>query len=364
MKAYKLHGGVKRRWRKIALLIAASLVVLGGVTLFAVRRVYLDNLKAVDVSAREEIVVAIASGSSLDQIATNLEQKKVIKADWAFKRYVNSKELGESLKAGTYRFNTSQDVASIVDDLVEGRVDVSLFTIFPGQRIDQIRDAFIETGGYTIEEVDTALSPAHYSGHPALVDKPTTATLEGYLYPDSYQRVAETRPDTIIAAALDEMAKALTPDVRAGIVAQGLNIYEGIILASVVEGEVSSANPEDKPRVAQVFLKRLKEDKALESNATTLYGAALEGKLKGLTRAEILDQYESYESAYNTYSHKGLPPSPVSNVSATSLQAVARPAQTNFLYFVSGDDCVTYFSNTFDEHQANIDKHLKKGCGN
>lgn len=160
------------------------------------------------------------------------------------------------------------------------------------------------------------------------------------------------------------MADALSPEVRAGIAKQGIDIYQGIILASIVENEASDNNPEDKPMVAQVFLKRLKEDWALESNATTLYGAALEGKLQGLSRQEVIDRYENYDSAYNTYKHKGLPPSPVSNVSRSSLRAVASPAKTKFSYFVSGDDCVTYFSDTLEEHEAKVRQKLKKGCGN
>ncbi len=360
MKAYKLHPRSRRRWPKVLIVIAIVLALAGIGALVGARRLYSENLKAVSASNKVEAVVAIPSGSSLDSIAKTLKQKNLIRADWAFKRYVNSKELGELLKAGTYRFNTSQDVAAIVDDLVEGKVDIELFTIFPDKRIDEVRQAFIEAGNFSAGEVDAALNPDRYPGHPALVDKPAGASLEGYLYPDSFQRIAETSASTIITQSLDEMAKALTPDIRAGIAKQGLSVYQGLVLASIVEREVTANNPQDRPQVAQVFYRRLKENMPLQSDATAVYGAALAGKADSLSHEEIL----VFDSAYNTYNHAGLPPTPISNITSSSLQAVANPASTNFLYFVSGDDCVTHFSNTVEEHEANVQKYLKKGCGN
>ncbi len=360
MKAYKLHPKARKNWRKIALILSIVLLIGAAGALIGVRRLYTENLKPVNVSAHQDVVVAIASGSSLDQIAKNLKKKEVIRADWAFKRYVNSKQLSESLKAGTYKFNTSQDVDSIVQALVNGRVDVGLFTIFPDKRIDEIRAAFIEAGHYSIVEVDAALNPANYTGHPALVDKPAGISLEGFLYPDSFQRVAETSAVTIVTQSLDEMAKALTPDIRAGIARQGIGVYQGLVLASIVEHEVSATNPADRPQVAQVFYRRLKENIPLQSDATAVYGAALAGKADKLTHTQILD----FDSSYNTYNHAGLPPTPISNITASSLAAVANPATTNYLYFVSGDDCVTRFSSTVQEHDANVQKYLKKGCGN
>src|SRR5690606_37142837 len=114
-------------------------------------------------------------------------------------------------------------------------------------------------------------NPAAYLGHPALEGKPLGASLEGYLYPESFQRTGATTVQSIISQSLDEMAEALTPDIRAGIAAQGLSIHEGIILASIVGKEVSGKNPADRPQAAQVFLKRLKIGMRLQSNATDNY---------------------------------------------------------------------------------------------
>jgi UPF0755 protein len=198
--------------------------------------------------------------------------------------------------------------------------------------------------------VDKALYPAQYADHPALADKPTNASLEGYLYPDSYQKTADTKPETIIRASLDEMQKHLTPELRAAMSKQGLTVHEGVVLASIVEQEVSKKA--DKPTVAQVFLLRLKKGMPLGSDVTAFYGSIKAGQAPSV----------SYDSPYNTRLHPGLPPGPISNVSQASLEAVANPAGSDYLYFVAGDDGNTYFSHTNEEHEALTKQYCKKLC--
>jgi UPF0755 protein len=154
-----------------------------------------------------------------------------------------------------------------------------------------------------------------------------------------------------VSAALEELDTKLTPDVRAAFAQQGLSTYEGLVLASVVEQEVSHAT--DRAMAAQVFIKRLRIGMSLGSDVTALYGAHLAGKTGSLT----------YDSPYNTLLHKGLPPTPISNVSDSSLQAVAHPASTDYLFFVAGDDGVTHFTNTAEEHEAAAQKYCHKLCG-
>lgn len=296
------------------------------------------------------IEIVVKKGATDDQIGQLLQEKKVIKSSWAFRRYVSSKSAQGSLKAGTYEISPSQSVPEIVSQLTHGKIVTNLVTILPGKRLDQIRTSLIQFG-FSEESVDAALNPASYAGNSALVDKPVAANLEGYLYPDSYQRTAETTPKVIIQSALKEMDAVLTPELRDGFARQGLSTYQGIILASIVENEVS--NTADREKVAQVFLKRLKIGMKLESNVTSDYGAALDGQ-KGTSK---------YPSPFNTYLHAGLPPTPVGNVTKDSLRAVAFPASTDWLYFVSGDDGTTHFSNNLAEHEANVRQYCTKNCG-
>jgi UPF0755 protein len=341
----------KPKWPMIILAGFITTVLVAGFAVFMVRKVYHDNLKPASASQRSQLFT-VPQGASTQEIASSLKKAGLIRASWAFEWYVRNEGLRDEVQAGTYNLRPNLSVPEIADVLTQGEVAKDLVTILPGQRIDQVRKALIEKYGFSQASVDEALKPENYADHPALVDKPTNANLEGYLYPESFEKTADTNPRTIIKSSLDEMHKILTPDLRAGIVRQGLTVHQGVILASVIEQEVSNA--EDKKTVAQVFLRRLREGRALESDPTALYGAILDGAEPTLT----------YDSPYNTYKHPGLMPGPISNVSEASLFAVANPSATDYLYFVAGDDGKTYFSRTLAEHEALTEKHCKTLCGN
>ncbi len=347
MKTYKSN-------KKSGKLSRLQLIIIGGVALLIIgtvvvlRQTYNHNLQPVSASQRA-VLVDIPLGSTVHEIATNLQNQGVIRAAWAFEWYVRNNDVRDQLQAGTYSLRPNQSVQDIVVVLTQGKVATDLVTILPGQRIDQVRSALINNG-FSAADVDAALNPRLYANHPALADKPTNASLEGYLYPDSYQKTANTKPQEIIKASLDEMQKHLTPAIREAFVKQHLTVHQGVILASIIEQEIS--DPADKPVVAQVFLKRLKEGIPLESDVTVIYGALKAGKAPSLT----------YDSAYNTHLHLGLPPGPISNVTDSSLAAVAHPAHTDYLYFVAGDDGKTYFSRTLEEHQKAVETHCKKLC--
>lgn len=339
----------KRRFpRRVLIIILVGLALIVAAT-FAARQMYYNNLEPVDVSKTETTEFTIELGTSVDDIAANLQQAGLIRSSWAFALYVNSKQARNDLQAGTYSLSPSQDVATIVSVLTHGLVATDSVTILPGQRIDQIREALINSG-FETSEVDTALKASTYSGHPALVDKPASASLEGYIYPETFHKTDITTAQDIITLSLDEMSDRLTPELRNNYAQQGLSVFEGITLASIVENEAT--NYDDRRTVAQVYLKRLKEGMAFQADPTVYYAAAVKGVEPDL----------SIDSPYNTYKHKGLPPGPISNVSETSLKAVANPTNTNWLFFITGDDGKMYYANTFEEHEINVDQHCKEGC--
>lgn len=336
------------KWRKAIIIIAAILLVGGFGAVIGVRRYYQVNLQALNASTGT-VTVTIPTGSTLRQTATLLKDQKIIKSSWAFERYVQSNDAGDKIKAGTYELSSSYDVSQIVSIITEGKIATNLVTILPGQRLDQIKKTFV-TVGFTQAEVDDAFKPERYANHPALVDKPIEANLEGYLYPESFQLTADTTVQQIVESSLDEMQERLTPETRANITRQGLTVYEGIILGSMIEQEAS--RPNDRLQIAQVFLSRRAQDMKYESDPTAKYGAIAAGQAPSL----------SYDSKYNTYLYKGFPPGPISNVSESSLKAVTSPADTDWLYFVAGDDGNTYFSRTLQEHEALTERHCKKLC--
>jgi len=340
---YKRHSA--SRWLMIA---AVGLVLIIAAGLGA-RAWYNRNLAAVDSSSAQEVNFTVVSGSTVQEIGRDLKRANLIRSTQAFETYVRGRGLFDKLQAGTYSLSKSMSTPQIVTKMINGDVAMGLLTILPGKTIKQIRQAF-KDAGYNDAELDIAFSPVTYAGHEALRGVPSGATLEGLMYPDSYQKISTTPPTAIVRQSLDEMAKHLTDDIIKGFSKQGLTAYQGITLASIVYAE--SGSPQSEPTVAQVFLTRLKKDMALGSDVTAFYAASLAGQDKTL----------GVDSPYNTRLHKGLPPGPIGNFTDVALKAVAHPSKTDYLYFVAGDDGVIHFTRTQAEHEAAIDKYCHKEC--
>lgn len=333
-----------RIWLIMAVVVALALG--GGIV--AVRSWYVHNLKPVSVSSKI-IYFTVEKGASLHQIANGLKRAGLIRSTSAFEYYVRTHELYKDLQAGTYSLSQSMSVQEIVNKIVKGDVTKNLVTILPGKRVGQIKEAF-SYAGYSQSEIELAFNPQTYGGLPALASLPPGATLEGYLYPDSFQKDGSTPATFIIRQSLNQLADNLTAEIIEGFKAQGLSVYQGIILASIVYRETD--DPKFEPVVAQVFLTRLKRDIPLQSDATAHYGADIVGVARSL----------SFDSAFNTYLHPGLPPGPISNFTADGLKAVAFPAKTDFLYFVAGDDGVIHFSHSQAEHEEATKKYCTAQC--
>jgi UPF0755 protein len=338
----------KKRWpKRVMIVLVAGLLLIAGATV-AVRLAYYENLKPLSANAQPRLIT-VKEGASVKTIADTLQQEKIIRSSWALRLYVSSKEVGSELKAGSYDLAASQSVAEIIAQLTHGKVATNLVTILPGQRLDQIHKRLVQDG-FSEADVKDALNPANYANNPALVDKPAAASLEGYLYPESYQKTNATTAKTIVTASLEQMNKRLTPELRSAFAKQGLSPYQAITLASIIEKEVPKQ--QDREQVAQTFLLRLRSGMKLQSDVTVYYGAFVSGKAPDLT----------LDSPYNTYNYAGLPPTPISNVTISSLNAVASPSNTQWLYFVAGDDGTTHYAKTLAEHQANVQQYCKKLC--
>ena len=338
----------RQKWPRRFIVVISLLLTLLIAGMIGVRIFYNANLKAVNDSNEAQTII-VGQGETVDGIATTLKNKNLIRSKLVFTLYIRSKQSSNPLIAGTYRLQPSLSTPEIVAILSGGKVATDLITILPGQRLDQIKAGFM-ANGYSEAEVTAALNPAKYKDHPALVDKPADASLEGYLYPESFQRDATTKLETIITSSLDLMNKQLTPQLRQDFAKRGLSTYQGLVLASMVEQEASNTN--DRRQVAQTFLTRIGLGMRLESDPTATYGAILDNATPS----------NSYESPYNTYDIAGLPPTPISNVSESSLQAVANPAATDWVFFVAGDDGSVHFSKTLEDHQRLTNQYCTKLC--
>lgn len=348
-KKYYIHQPHHQRSRRQKVLIAVVTIFLVlALAAVVVRRVYYDSLQPVSNDSAT-VQVNIPKGAGVNQIASVLQQQHLIKSVWAFKLYIHNQDASSVLQAGTYQLRPSMSVYQLVSIISHGKVMTNLVTILPGQTVAEVRQTLLKAG-YSTQEADAALNPANYSDVPVLVDKPATASLEGFLYPDSYQKDSSTSAQDLVRESLNEMQQHLTTGLRNAYGAQGLSAYQGLILASMVEKE--AALPADQAQVAQVFLSRLHQNMTLGSDVTAFYGASLAGQKPSVT----------YDSPYNTLLHPGLPPTPISTVSQSALEAVASPANTNWLYFVAGDDGVVHFSTTLQQHNAQVQQYCHKLC--
>lgn len=330
--------------------VVIGVVVVALIGVVIARAMYYKGLGPVS-SSQETVIFTVEQGSTVKEIAQNLEDKELIRSAWAMELYIHSKRLSEKLLAGTYALSPSEGTSSIVRTMTKGEVATGLVTILPGKRIDQVRAGLINDG-FSPGAVDEALKPEKYTDLPVMAFKPSNVdTLEGLLWPESFQRDGSTTPEIIIRQSLSAMGEQLTPDLQAKFARQGFSTYQGLTLASIIIQEVG--RPADQAQAAQVFYSRLQKGMTLGSDPTAKYGAILAGKPPSLT----------YDSPYNTATHKGLPPTPISTVNASSLEAAANPASTDWLYFVAGDDGTTHFSRTLPEHEALIEKYCTKLCG-
>jgi UPF0755 protein len=240
-------------------------------------------------------------------------------------------------------------VQQIAKKLSSGKVDSFNLTLLPGANLMENQKA-LKKAGFKEADIKHAFAATTYTGA-ALAGKPKNTSLEGFIYGDTYNFMLDATPHDVIQRTIDQMSAYVEREnLVAAFKAQGMTLYQGIILASIIQKEVGHA--EDMRHVSQVFHKRLKEGVSLGADSTFIYGA------RKLGVAPSID----LDSPYNTRIHTGLPPTPISNPGADALYAAAHPSDTDDLYFVSGDDGNTYFSKTNEEHEHLTKEHCHINC--
>ncbi|MDO8336468.1 MAG: endolytic transglycosylase MltG [Candidatus Saccharibacteria bacterium] len=311
---------------------------------------YQQSLRPVDANSKQSIRFEITEGQGNSQIAKNLEKAHAIRSAAAMILYLKFEDKPTSLQAGTYVISPSYSVQKIVSHLESGKTDLFNVTILPGRTLSEIK-ADLQKYGYTSDEIEAAFKAKYDS--PLLADKPADADLEGYIYPETFEMSSSGDLQYLFQSSFDTLYAKMQKD---GLIdkfkAHNLNIHQAMTLASIIQKEAS--DPDDQPQIAQVFYTRLTSGMKLESDVTFHYAAK---KLGVEPRVDL-------QSPYNTRLVAGLPPTPISNMNYSALQAVANPASGDYVYFIAGDDHKIYYGRTLEEHQDNIKKHCQKLCGN
>lgn len=322
---------------------------------------YNFSLTSVDAKSTVHSRVVIESGTSPTVIGEQLHSKKLIRSSQAFDIYTRLSGTRSKLQAGSYSFSQADSTQQIVAKLAKGDVtdgDINI-TFFPGAMLVDNSDqadnkkvdvrSVLRRAGYADNEITAAFNKQY--DHPLFASKPAGMDIEGYVYGDTYNFRPDATVEEILTRTFDEFYAVVEKEnLIEGFKKQGLSLYQGITLASIIQREVSGLA--DQKQVAQVFYTRLADGMPLGSDVTYHYAA---DKL-GIARDYRL------VSPYNTRSVVGLPPGPIAVPGLTALQAAAAPAPGDYVYFLSGDDDKTYYARTNAEHEANIQNHCKEKC--
>lgn len=332
-----------RKGLKILIALAVLLLVVAGASYFYVKIQLFSPLSGESL----EKVFEIKEKQGVLSIVDNLKKEGLVKDKWLALGYLKFKKIDKKLRAGVYLLNKNLSSAEVLNLIASGKTAMKKITIIEGWTIKDIAD-YLDSRG--IVKKDDFLTSAKFEKRDYSFLEGSDS-LEGYLFPDTYYISYKADSKEIIKKMLDNFDKKLDQKLRDEITRQGKSIKEIVILASIVEKEVSKE--EDRKIVAGVFLKRISEDKPLEADSTINYITS-----KSLAQPTFGDT--RIESEYNTYLNKGLPPGPISNPSLSSIKAAVYPEDSPYLYYLNRQDTKeTIFSKTYEEHLENKKKYLK-----
>ena len=282
--------------------------------------------------------IHIQSGMTTRNIGELLEDRGLIRNAHFFEWVVRWQDLARRLEAGTYQLDGSHSTTSIVRELLQAPIQLQRTTIPEGLTRQEVAGLLQKH-----TTVDSA-SFVKLTEDPELIRQLgiKAPTLEGYLFPETYFLDAKANEREVIQLMVGEFHKVFADSLYPHLKKIGLTLHEAVTLASIVEGEAIVTD--ERPIIAAVFHKRLRLNRMLESCATVEY--ALGVHKKRLTNADL-----KVQSPFNTYLHRGLPPTPISNPGKASLLATLFPAATDYLYFVARGDGRHIFNHTHDEHK-------------
>lgn len=306
-----------------------------------------------DVEPGQPVTVEIPSGSTGQDIGAILAAQGVVRSALEFEVAVRNVNAAERLQAGTYQLTTLMDPTDVVAELVSGPAPSGYrVTIIEGLRINEVLQRLDEETPHEFSDFEEALLDGGVTTSlREIPDEPRLRDWEGLLFPDTYEFSQAAEPEAILQRMASTMEQRVDSIDWSAWEELGYTPYEGIILASLIETEVRVED--ERPVVSSVIHNRLAEDMALEIDATVLYA---------LRTRDVSKFNNEVASPYNTYLHRGLPPTPIAVPGNASLEAAAAPADTPYFYYVLADEEGNHaFAETLEEHNANVAKAREEG---
>jgi UPF0755 protein len=292
------------------------------------------------VKPPQTMFVLLRPGWTTRHIARQLQHDGIIRSANAFLVLHYARGLG-SLKAGEYKFENPANALEVRRRILHGDVYARTVQVPEGYNIYDIANVVEQAGLGTAADFITAAK-----GDLFLIKDldPNATTLEGYLFPDTYHFTRIDTAHEIVAGMVHHFRQEAQ---KIGLMRRG-DVHRIVTVASIVEKE--TAVPEERPLVASVYYNRLARNMLLGADPSVVYAALVAGRYRGTIYQSDLQ----FDSPYNTYKYAGLPPGPIANPGAASLEAAMNPAQTDYLYFVSDNNGHHRFSRTAEEHERNV----------
>ena len=326
----------------LGVLILLMLIAGGGVALLYMR----VNQPYRGYEGAEQFV-EIPPGAGSVGIGDRLVDAGVIRDRSTYRTAVWMTGQGRHLKAGDYRFDRAMTPFEVIDKIARGDVYVIQVTFPEGLTMTEMAKIFESHGlGPASSFLDAAKDQA-----PIRNLDPAANDLEGYLFPETYALSRRTDAAKLVRLMVAAFERAFTPELREAAAARHLTLRQAVTLASIVEKETAKA--EERPIVAAVYSNRLRLGMPLQCDPTVIYALQRAGAYTGNLRRDDL----AFDSPYNTYRYPGLPPGPIASPGRASLDAVVRPADVDYVYFVSRNDGSHEFARTLDEHNRNVQKY-------
>lgn len=329
-------------WRTAIVTLLVALLA-GAAVLAMIGR---GELAPVQASHRQQVVITVTKGESLQRLVTDLGEKRVVRSQFFFGLYADLRGLGFKLHPGKFILDRGMGPSELVA-VLEGRSTQLPITVrvqdglWAGQEASALQsDGLFSAASYTAQ-----VRSGGFPGIPLPAGAPKGASWEGMAFGDTYQVSPEISAHQFLKLQLQDFQRKVAPLLSAGAAAVGLTPYQALVLASVVGAEATTST--DRALVAGVFFNRLRLGMPLQSDVTILYAMAVSGH----AGAKFSTQFAS---PYNTYLHQGLPPGPINSPGRAAVEAVLHPKSSNYLYFVSLPDGKLLFAVTAAQHQQQV----------
>jgi UPF0755 protein len=310
-------------------------------------------------SGSKAIPFSIMTGESVKIIGAKLKKENLIRSQYWFEVWVWLARKEQKFITGQYYLPQNVNIINLVNLLTGGTKPSNEVTLrfIEGWTAKQMGEYLVQNGIFKTNDFDKIVNSPRSFGvvsseleSGVLKNMPPIASLEGYLFPDTYRQYRDSEPVDLIVKMLRNFGKKFLPNWQKDLSKRGYTTHQAVILASIVEREVP--NYEDRALVADIFWRRIEAGRGLEADSTINY---ITGKKTPSVSAKDL----AISSPYNTYRYRGLPPGPISNPGESALKAVIFPTANQYWYFLTTPTGQVIYSRTFEEHKKAKLQYLK-----